>query len=62
MAGSAASGSSLQVGHSEAAAVSVVAGEGDGVADGVDSRGALRVRHGDAVATYDSAEVTVRAR
>ena len=32
----------------------------DGIADGVDSRGALRVRHGDRVATYDSAEVTVR--
>jgi len=32
----------------------------DGVAGGVDVRGALRVRHGDAVATYDSAEVTVR--
>ena len=36
------------------------AGECDGIADGVDSRGALRVRHGERVATYDSAEVTVR--
>jgi len=34
----------------------------EGIADGVDSRGALRVRHGDAIATYDSAEVSVRAR
>jgi BirA family biotin operon repressor/biotin-[acetyl-CoA-carboxylase] ligase len=32
----------------------------EGVAEGVDSRGALRVRHGDCVTTYDSAEVTVR--
>jgi len=32
----------------------------DGVANGVDARGALRVRHGNAVAAYDSAEVTVR--
>lgn len=32
----------------------------EGIADGVDGRGALRVRHGDRVATYDSAEVTVR--
>ena len=32
----------------------------DGVADGVDSRGALRVRHGERLATYDSADVTVR--
>ncbi len=36
------------------------AGECDGIADGVDSRGALRVRHGERVVTYDSAEVTVR--
>jgi BirA family biotin operon repressor/biotin-[acetyl-CoA-carboxylase] ligase len=36
------------------------AGVCDGIADGVDSRGALRVRHGERVATYDSAEVTVR--
>jgi BirA family biotin operon repressor/biotin-[acetyl-CoA-carboxylase] ligase len=44
--------------------VRVAAADGarDGIADGVDSRGALRVRHGDAIATYDSAEVTVRAR
>jgi BirA family biotin operon repressor/biotin-[acetyl-CoA-carboxylase] ligase len=33
----------------------------DGVGDGVDERGALRVRHGTLVARYDSAEVTVRA-
>jgi BirA family transcriptional regulator, biotin operon repressor / biotin---[acetyl-CoA-carboxylase] ligase len=32
----------------------------EGVAEGVDSRGALRVRHDDCVTTYDSAEVTVR--
>lgn len=31
-----------------------------GIADGVDARGALRVRHGDRVACYDSAEVSVR--
>lgn len=44
--------------------VRVAAAEGwrDGIAEGVDSRGALRVRHGDAVVPYDSAEVTVRAR
>jgi BirA family biotin operon repressor/biotin-[acetyl-CoA-carboxylase] ligase len=45
-------------------AVRVAAADGtrDGVAEGVDSRGALRVRHDDTIATYDSAEVTVRAR
>ena len=45
-------------------AVRVAAGDGarDGIAEGVDARGALRVRHGDTIATYDSAEVTVRAR
>ncbi|MEP6485264.1 MAG: biotin--[acetyl-CoA-carboxylase] ligase [Rudaea sp.] len=32
----------------------------EGVADGVDARGALRVRHGERVAVYDSAEVSVR--
>jgi BirA family transcriptional regulator, biotin operon repressor / biotin---[acetyl-CoA-carboxylase] ligase len=32
----------------------------EGVANGVDARGALRVRHGHEVAVYDSAEVTVR--
>jgi len=32
----------------------------DGVAAGVDERGALRVHHGGEVAHYDSAEVTVR--
>ncbi len=31
-----------------------------GIADGVDERGALRVRHGDAIVCHDSAEVTVR--
>jgi BirA family transcriptional regulator, biotin operon repressor / biotin---[acetyl-CoA-carboxylase] ligase len=36
------------------------AGTLDGIADGVDDRGALRVRHGARVAHYDSAEVTVR--
>lgn len=33
----------------------------DGIADGVDARGALRVRHGATLATYDSADVSVRA-
>lgn len=33
----------------------------DGIADGVDARGALRVRHGAALAVYDSADVSVRA-
>ena len=33
----------------------------EGMADGVDSRGALRVRHGDRLAIYDSAEVSVRS-
>jgi BirA family biotin operon repressor/biotin-[acetyl-CoA-carboxylase] ligase len=32
----------------------------DGVADGIDARGALRVRHGAVVVAYDSAEVSVR--
>jgi BirA family biotin operon repressor/biotin-[acetyl-CoA-carboxylase] ligase len=32
----------------------------EGMGDGVDTRGALRVRHGDIVRHYDSAEVTVR--
>lgn len=36
------------------------AGVNEGIADGVDERGALRVRHARAVATYDSAEVSVR--
>jgi BirA family biotin operon repressor/biotin-[acetyl-CoA-carboxylase] ligase len=35
-------------------------GARDGVADGIDARGALRVRHGAAVVSYDSAEVSVR--
>jgi len=35
-------------------------GTNDGVADGVDARGALRVRHGERIALYDSAEVSVR--
>ena len=35
-------------------------GTRDGVADGIDARGALRVRHGAAVVSYDSAEVSVR--
>lgn len=33
----------------------------DGIADGVDARGALRVRHGATLAIYDSADVSVRA-
>jgi BirA family biotin operon repressor/biotin-[acetyl-CoA-carboxylase] ligase len=40
--------------------VHMPSGTHEGIADGVDGRGALRVRHGDRVATYDSAEVTVR--
>jgi BirA family biotin operon repressor/biotin-[acetyl-CoA-carboxylase] ligase len=36
------------------------AGVRDGVAAGVDERGALRVRHDGALLSYDSAEVTVR--
>ena len=45
-------------------AVRVAGADGarDGIAEGVDARGALRVRHGETIATYDSAEVTVRAR
>ena len=45
-------------------AVRVTAADGarDGIAEGVDSRGALRVRHGDTITLYDSAEVTVRTR
>jgi BirA family biotin operon repressor/biotin-[acetyl-CoA-carboxylase] ligase len=34
----------------------------EGIADGVDERGALRVRHGADVVLYDSAEVTVRSK
>ena len=43
-------------------AVRVQAADGShaGVAVGVDTRGALRVRHGSIVRTYDSAEVSVR--
>ncbi len=33
----------------------------DGIADGVDARGALRMRHGNDVAIYDSADVSVRS-
>jgi BirA family biotin operon repressor/biotin-[acetyl-CoA-carboxylase] ligase len=33
----------------------------DGIADGVDARGALRVRHGAQTVVYDSADVSVRA-
>jgi BirA family biotin operon repressor/biotin-[acetyl-CoA-carboxylase] ligase len=48
----------LLAGH----AVCVHAADGvhDGLAEGVDARGALRVRHGGVVAVYDSAEVSVR--
>jgi BirA family biotin operon repressor/biotin-[acetyl-CoA-carboxylase] ligase len=41
--------------------VQAAQGVRDGIAEGVDARGALRVRHGTALAVYDSAEVTVRA-
>jgi BirA family biotin operon repressor/biotin-[acetyl-CoA-carboxylase] ligase len=37
-------------------------GTRDGVAAGVDDRGALRVRHGNRIAAYDSADVSVRPR
>jgi|SRR5882724_10244533 len=37
------------------------AGVRNGVAEGVDARGALRVRHGANLAAYDSVEVTVRS-
>ena len=37
-------------------------GAHDGIADGVDARGALRVRHGATLRSYDSADVSVRAR
>lgn len=43
-----------------AVSVQAAAGARDGVAAGIDERGALRVRHGNATACYDSAEVTVR--
>ena len=33
----------------------------DGIAAGVDARGALRVRHGAEIVVYDSADVSVRA-
>jgi BirA family biotin operon repressor/biotin-[acetyl-CoA-carboxylase] ligase len=49
----------LLAGH----AVRVHAADGmhDGMAEGVDARGALRVRHGGVAAVYDSAEVSVRS-
>jgi len=37
-------------------------GAHDGVATGIDARGALCVRHGEHVAAYDSADVSVRAQ
>jgi len=37
-------------------------GAHDGIAAGVDARGALRVRHGATLRSYDSADVSVRAR
>ena len=42
--------------------VIVPGGTRDGVAEGIDARGALRVRHDDGIAVYGSAEVSVRAR
>ena len=43
-------------------AISVRTNDGEvfGIADGVDTRGALRVRQGEQVITFDSAEVSVR--
>jgi BirA family biotin operon repressor/biotin-[acetyl-CoA-carboxylase] ligase len=35
-------------------------GDHDGIAVGIDERGALRVRHGDQIVPYDSADVSVR--
>ncbi len=49
----------LLAGH--AVCVHTGAGQRNGIADGVDERGALRVRHDASVALYDSAEVTVRS-
>ena len=46
------------VGHP--VSVRTVAGEVSGIADGVDVRGALRVRRSGQVMTFDSAEVSVR--
>ncbi|MDR3389383.1 MAG: biotin--[acetyl-CoA-carboxylase] ligase [Rudaea sp.] len=40
--------------------VQTAGGAREGIADGVDERGALRVRHGAAVVCHDSGEVTVR--
>jgi BirA family biotin operon repressor/biotin-[acetyl-CoA-carboxylase] ligase len=40
--------------------VQTAAGARSGIAEGVDGRGALRVRHGGELVVYDSAEVTVR--
>ena len=37
-------------------------GTRDGIALGVDERGALRVRHGSRIAAYDSADISVRQR
>jgi BirA family biotin operon repressor/biotin-[acetyl-CoA-carboxylase] ligase len=44
----------------DAVRVHTPVGVRDGIADGVDSRGALRVRHGETLALYDSAEISVR--
>ena len=41
--------------------VQTPSGPHEGMADGVDERGALRVRHDAAVVAYDSADVTVRS-
>ncbi|MDE2083369.1 MAG: biotin--[acetyl-CoA-carboxylase] ligase [Xanthomonadaceae bacterium] len=41
--------------------VQAAGGTREGIAMGVDARGALRVRHGAALAVYDSADVSVRA-
>jgi BirA family biotin operon repressor/biotin-[acetyl-CoA-carboxylase] ligase len=40
--------------------VQMPTGMQEGIAEGIDERGALRVRHGDRVVAYDSAEVSVR--
>ncbi|HEX6833148.1 MAG TPA: biotin--[acetyl-CoA-carboxylase] ligase [Rudaea sp.] len=42
--------------------VHAVHGVRDGIADGIDERGALRVRQDDGIALYGSAEVSVRAQ
>jgi BirA family transcriptional regulator, biotin operon repressor / biotin---[acetyl-CoA-carboxylase] ligase len=46
----------------KAVRVQTPSGIRDGIAVGIDDRGALRVRHDDAIVIYESADVSVRAR